>query len=206
MLATRPQFMRRSGYAVHLLVLSIALAASSVILLGGRANVAHALGRSENLARMDIWEAIIPMASNPVVGTGFENFWLGARVNSLAQQFPNLGLNEAHDGYIEVYLQLGWVGLGLIGLIWIRGYRCAVKAFRQDPELGGLLLAYILAAATYNVTEAGFRMLHPMWFFLLFAVLEASSITAVGVEALPNRTSEFRARNALRSSSRTTTS
>jgi exopolysaccharide production protein ExoQ len=204
MLATRPQLMRRNAAGVHVLVLLLLLTASSVILLGGRASVVHALGRNANLARMDIWEAIIPMGSNPVVGTGFESFWLGTRLERLAQQFPNLGLNEAHDGYIEVYLQLGWVGLGLIGLIWIDGYRRAVKAFRRDPVLGGLLLAYILAAITYNVTEAGFRMLHPMWFFLLFAVFGSElHQRRIGVgasphlEAFPNRTNEFRARNAL---------
>lgn len=204
MLATKTQLIRRHAAGVHVLILLLVLTFSSVILLAGRASVAHALGRSANLARMDIWEAIIPMSSNPVVGTGFESFWLGARAERLARQFPNLGLNEAHDGYIEVYLQLGWVGLGLIGLIWIDGYRRAIKAFRHDPALGGLLLAYILAATTYNVTEAGFRMLHPMWFFLLFAVFGSElHYRRIGVgaspelEAFPNRTNKFQARNAL---------
>jgi exopolysaccharide production protein ExoQ len=204
MLATRTRFIRRNAAGVHVLILLLVLTVSSVILLAGRASVAHALGRSANLARMDIWEAIIPMASNPVVGTGFESFWLGTRIERLAQRFPNLGLNEAHDGYIEVYLQLGWVGLGLIGLVWIDGYRRAVKAFRHYPALGGLLLAYILTATIYNVTEAGFRMLHPMWFFLLFAVFGSelhSRRIGVGasphLEAFPNRTNEYRARNAL---------
>ncbi len=36
--------------------------------------------------------------------------------------------NEAHNGYIEVYLNLGWLGLGLIALILGQGYRRAVRA------------------------------------------------------------------------------
>ena len=77
------------------------------------------MGRNSTLTgRTDIWAAVIPMAPNPLVGAGFESFWLSPRVAArLWELFPNLPLNEAHDGYIEVYLELGWVGVGLIGLI-----------------------------------------------------------------------------------------
>lgn len=184
MLITRMRSMRRHPARVHVLVLSLIVIASAVMLLGGRASVAHALGRQANLARMDIWEAIIPMAANPLVGAGFESFWLGTRVLKLDQAFPNLHLNEAHDGYIEVYLELGWAGLALIGLILIDGYRRAVKAFRREPALGALLLAYVLGEMAYCITEAGFRMLDPIWIFFLLAVIEASRIAAgVRVEA-----------------------
>ena len=60
----------------------------------------------------------------------------------------------------------------------------SVKAFRRDPQLGGLLIAYVLTATVYSITEAGFRMMFPMWFFLLLAVIEASGIAAgVGITA-----------------------
>ena len=186
MLTTRLRFMRRNSAAVHALVLALAVTASLVMLLGGGASAAEALGRNPTLTgRTEIWAAVIPMAPNPLVGAGFESFWLGPRVaRRLAEVFPNLHLNEAHDGYIEVYLNLGWVGLGLIGLILIDGYRRSVKAFRREPALGSLLVAYILTELIYNVTEAGFRMLHPIWFFFLFAVIAASGIAAgVGVAA-----------------------
>lgn len=189
---------------VHVLVALLIVTFSSIIIFGGRASVAHALGRSANLARMDIWEAIVPMAPNPLVGAGFESFWLGSRIDRLEQAFPNLHLNEAHNGYIEIYLELGWVGLVLIGLILVDGYRRAVKAFRREPALGGLLLAYSLTAVTYSVTEAGFRMLDPIWIFFLLSVIQASSIAAgveIGVphqlDRSPLRAPELVAKNAL---------
>jgi exopolysaccharide production protein ExoQ len=204
MLTTRLRSMRRNPAMIHVLVVLLIVTFGSIILFGGRASVAHALGRSANLARMDIWEAIVPMAPNPLVGAGFESFWLGSRIDRLEQAFPNLHLNEAHNGYIEVYLELGWVGLGLIGLILIDGYRRAVKAFRREPALGGLLLAYSLTAITYSVTEAGFRMLDPIWIFFLLAVIQASSIAAgvpIGVsrqlDTSSVRAPELLARNAL---------
>jgi O-antigen ligase len=119
------------------------------------------------------------MVPNPLVGAGFESFWLSPRVAArLWQVFPNLPLNEAHDGYIEVYLELGWVGVALIGFILLDGYRRSVKAFRREPVLGGLLITYILCAMIYSITEAGFRMMDPIWIFFLLAVVSASSIAA----------------------------
>lgn len=202
-LTTRLRFMRRNPAAVHVLVLLLAVTAGLAMLLGGGASAAQALGRNPTLTgRTDIWAAVIPMAPNPLVGAGFESFWLSPHVKErLAVLIPGLVLNEAHDGYIEVYLELGWMGLGLIGLILIDGYRRSVKAFRREPAIGGLLLAYILAEMVYNVTEAGFRMLHPIWIFFLLAIIGASSIAAgvaVGaspaLDASPDRAPELPAR------------
>ncbi|MGB8521739.1 MAG: O-antigen ligase family protein, partial [Candidatus Acidiferrales bacterium] len=206
MLVTSLRFMRRKPVGVHVLVLALALTAGLVTLLGGGASATKALGRKSTLTgRTDIWAAVIPMAPNPLIGAGFESFWLNPRVHErLWEVFPGLPLNEAHDGYIEVYLELGWVGLGLIGLLLIDGYRRSVKAFRRAPGLGGLLIAYVLTAMVYSVTEAGFRMTDPIWIFFLLAVIEASSITAgvaVGASQPPDRAGErapaLRARNAL---------
>jgi exopolysaccharide production protein ExoQ len=176
----RRQFMRRSPKAVHALVLTLMVTAGVVMLLGGGASAAHALGRNANLTgRTDIWAAVIPMAPNPLIGAGFECFWLSPLVHAkLWEMFPGLPLNEAHDGYVEVYLNLGWVGVCLIALILIDGYRRAVKAFRGEPAIGALLLAYVLTAVTYNVAEAGFRMLSASWVFFLLAVIEASNFAA----------------------------
>ena len=180
LLMTNLRFVRRHVATVHVFVLALVLTASSFMLLGGAASGANALGRDATLTgRTNIWEAVIPMAPNPLVGAGFESFWLSPRVyDRLARLFPGLPLNEAHNGYIEVYLELGWVGLGLIGLISIDGYRRSVKAFRREPALGGLLIAYILCAMIYSVTEAGFRMMDPIWIFFLLGVIEASNIAA----------------------------
>ena len=67
-------------------------------------------------------------------------------------------------------------GVYLIALILLSGYKRAVVAFRLDPSLGGLMLAYIAASAIYNITEAGFRMLDLMWIFLLLAIVGASGV------------------------------
>jgi exopolysaccharide production protein ExoQ len=206
MLATGRQFVRRHPAAVHALIMLLAVSVSLVLLLGGRAVTAQAVGRDATLTgRTEIWADVIPMAPNPLVGAGFESFWPSPRVRQrFAELIPGLPLNEAHNGYIEVYLNLGWVGVGLIGLILIDGYRRSVNAFRREPALGALLLAYVLTTTVYNVTEAGFRMLGANWIFFLLAVIEAGSIAArvttgpaTPLNAYLDRTPELQARQAL---------
>jgi O-antigen ligase len=129
------------------------------------------------------------MNPNVWVGAGFESFWLGPRLQYMWDKFPHLYLNEAHNGFIEVYLNLGLIGVGLIALILIAGYRRAVAAFRVDPSSGSLMLAYILMAPLYSMPEAGFRMLDISWSFLLLAILGASRISQLAAEsAQPDNT------------------
>ncbi len=59
--------------------------------------------------------------------------------------------NEAHNGYIEAYLNLGFLGLGFIALLFGQGYLKAINLFRRDPALGGLLMAYFVTAVTFNI-------------------------------------------------------
>lgn len=184
-LASGLRSIRRRPAMVHMLCLSIFLAGGLTLLLGGSSDVAHALGRQSNLSgRTDIWAALIPAAGNPIVGTGFESFWISPNVASFARTLKAEGwwhpegLNEAHNGYIEIYLNLGLIGVGLIAAILINGYRRAVAGFWRSPSVSGLMLAYIVCSAFYSITEAGFRSLSLMWIFLLLATISASGIPA----------------------------
>ncbi|HEY1464412.1 MAG TPA: O-antigen ligase family protein [Terriglobales bacterium] len=183
---TRRTFTKRPARA-HAVCLAILLLGGGSLFFG-QADVASALGRQSSLSgRTDIWNAVIPNVPNPIIGAGFESFWNTVNAekarNMLVHDagFSPLvigGLQEAHDGYIEIYLQLGWTGICLIGAVIITGYIRAYKAYRRDPELGSLFIAYVLTATFYSITEAGFRTMNPSWIFLLTAVVGSTSVTA----------------------------
>lgn len=138
-------------------------------------SIIHLFGRNSTLTgRTDLWKALIAMDTHPWLGTGFESFWMGSRLDHLWALFP-FQPNEAHNGYLEVYLNLGWVGVGLLVLLLGTGYRRLVAAYQQDRMAGSLRLAYFAAALAYSFSEAGFRMLDPMWIFLLLAVIAVPS-------------------------------
>jgi exopolysaccharide production protein ExoQ len=207
MLAASLPVVRPRPAALHALVFAILLGGGLFSLLGGRAALTETLGRKPDFTgRTEIWEILIPMAPNPVGGAGFETFWVGPRVERVFAKVGGIQMtNESHNGFIEVYLNLGWLGVGLMALILGQGYRKTVSAFRYDPALGGLLVAYAVTAMTYNVTEAGFRMLSLEWFFLLLSVVAASRVVGLAETALesgrelpdPDRAPQLTVRDAL---------
>jgi exopolysaccharide production protein ExoQ len=180
LLFTSLSYVKRHPTAVHAFVCTLLLGFIGAIALSGSGGVAHALGRDSTFSgRTDIWADVIPLAKNPLVGAGFESFWLSPYVHQkLAILMPGLPLNEAHNGYIEIYLELGFVGLALLLLVLFNGYRRSVQAFSRDPALASLFIAYILTIMIYCLTEAGFRMVGAIWIFLLLSVLGASVIAS----------------------------
>jgi exopolysaccharide production protein ExoQ len=182
MLATSLPAIRTRPNKVHALCLGIFLAGGLLMLFGGQSLVTSALGRKSNLSgRTDIWKACLNAVQNPLIGSGFESFWntnIEKVADGLRGYWQIHNLVSAHNGYIEVYLDLGFVGLCLISMILVIGYLRAGEAFQRDPQFGSLILAYIITSAFYSITEAGFRVLAPSWIFLLLAVISANGVAA----------------------------
>jgi O-antigen ligase len=135
------------------------------------------------------------MHTNPVIGTGFESFWLGNRLEAVWNMSVK-GIQEAHNGYIELYLNLGYVGLFLLGWLIVSGYRNGVTALRREPNDGMLRLAYLTAILIFSMTEAGFRMLTPTWFAFLLAIAGNSAGLQPRVLSVPRGISVGRATSA----------
>jgi O-antigen ligase len=192
---------RRRPAWLHALSLAMVLIGLSTLFSGGQGAAVSALGRTSLSGRTEIWAAVIPAVPHAVVGAGFESFWITP--SSLKEVARNLQgwyhpewLSESHNGYLEVYLNLGWIGVFLLSLILICGYRSATAAFRLNPSIGGLTLAYTIVAVIYNLTEAAFRMLHPMWVCLLLAVVISNGVAAGLVGGNASKISARRGRGA----------
>ena len=180
-LARRPSC---KSAAVHLSVLAVLGISLTSLFLDP--SVLVALGRDPSLTgRTETWNLLLSVPINGWVGTGFESFWLGNRLQELWDAYPNFYINEAHNGYIEVYLNLGLVGVSLIGLLLLTGYQRIIATFRRNPEQGALLLGFFLAVLFESLTEAAFRMMSPAWIFLLLASIAASQVVALEVVAQP---------------------
>lgn len=132
--------------------------------------IIHALGRRTNLTgRTEIWEILLRWDVNPILGMGFESFWLGERLDRLAVILPGLILNEAHNGYLETYIQIGLLGLFFTATMVIATYRKAHWSLLDGTPFARFRLAYLAAFLVYNWTEALFRT-HGFAFFIFFLI------------------------------------
>jgi exopolysaccharide production protein ExoQ len=121
--------------------------------------------------RTTLWSELLNMKTNPIIGVGFESFWLGERRGTLwATHYWQP--NEAHNGYLETYLNLGLIGLFiLIGLI-IASYRKARLELRRNFQFGRLRLGFLSAVVVYNWTEASFRGPNALWLVFYIIAME----------------------------------
>jgi O-antigen ligase len=120
--------------------------------------------------RTELWDAIFRIQINPLVGTGYESFWTGRRIEGLWHIFwwrPT----QAHNGFIEIFINLGSIGLALVAMMLFVAYSRSIKAVRRREAWGGLLLAYVIIIIPYNFTEATIRVQNLPWLFLLLALI-----------------------------------
>lgn len=169
-MATYPWIAKRPGN-IHILLGSAIALALFAAFIDSSGVLLRLLGRNATLTgRTEIWKAVLSFDTNPLFGIGFESFWLHGRIEKVWQIIGYKGIAEAHNGYLETYITLGWVGLLLLGMVLVSGYRMALSALRSDANAGRLKLALLTAALIYNVSEAGFKMMAPLWFALLLEI------------------------------------
>lgn len=132
--------------------------------------LAGLVGRNSTFTgRTELWSILLGMHTNSVVGTGYESFWLGPRLQMIWAKFAVV--NEAHNGYLEIYLNLGLIGLLLLSGFLISSYRTICRRLTPHSSFGSLSLALWTVLLFYNVTEAAFKGGQLMWLtFLLGAI------------------------------------
>ena len=161
----------RKPIVLHLVVVSLVFVALYATILNPNIGIVSTMGKDPTLTgRTDVWQAVIPMTPSRWFGAGFESFWLGARLVKIWSIFP-WHPNEAHNGYIEIYLNLGWTGIILLAVVMVAGYRKVISGLREGTNASSLWLAYFVAAVVYNLTEAGLRIFNPVWIFFLAAII-----------------------------------
>jgi O-antigen ligase len=162
---------RRRPSMVHFLVIVMLSVSIFALFFDTSGNLVQELGRQPTLTgRTEVWSEVLSIPVNRIVGAGYESFWLGNRLEQM-QAIAGFGVNEAHNGYLEMYLNLGWIGVAVLAVVLGAGYRHVIREYRREPDYGSLRVAYFLSALIINLTEAGFRMMAITWFALLLVTV-----------------------------------
>jgi O-antigen ligase len=171
---------RRVRMCIGLIVLAGAVAAATGVWSGIEGLLLDVVDRDPSLTgRQEIWDSVLRETVNPLIGAGFYSFWLGDRVQRLSAGYHYL-LNEAHNGFLEVYLNGGLIAVTLLAAILLSTIRKGIAATisERDREFGSFRLAVVAVTIIYGLTEAIFSRLDILWFALLLvaAVYRASPV------------------------------
>jgi len=133
------------------------------------------LGRNPTLTtRVPMWDGLLKMAENSLIGVGYESFWLGGRLQLVWSKYGQL--HQAHNGYLEIYLNLGLIGLAIVMLSMMSGLLKIRRYFHVDYAAATLRLCFIVIVALYNWTEATFYGINNLWILFLLGYMDPPAI------------------------------
>jgi exopolysaccharide production protein ExoQ len=170
-------------------------AAAVVVAVIAREPLLGILGKSADLThRLDIWQAVTELAAQrPVAGWGWVSWWIPwvEPFDGLAV-FGGVQYLQAHDAWLDVFLQLGILGLLLmLGLALSSLMRSWLLATDTDPVRAGrrsldwpttiVPLLLLVALLVQSLTES--RLLIEIgWALLVIVAIKTAWRDAEGVD------------------------
>jgi len=169
------------------LLLTIALAALSALFLlshfgeGALSRLLSGFNRDITLTgRVDLWEDVLAIANETwLLGKGYGAFWYEGMENALWDIYV-WQPNQAHQGFLDIYIQLGVIGLGL-ALVWVVRVLGRLVGSSLQDRFEAFRLLFLVILLIHNLVESSlFRLNHLNWF--LFLLLALSSFERDSVE------------------------
>jgi exopolysaccharide production protein ExoQ len=138
----------------------------------------ESLGRDTSLTtRTDMWPILLRLQDSPLVGAGFSTFWSGRRLVQVEQALGGLVI-QAHNGYLDTYLNGGLVALGLLVVLLGLSYRRVRERLALGTPDARLRFTILFVAIVHNFTEATFFKLSLLWFVTVFALMDYRAAAA----------------------------
>jgi exopolysaccharide production protein ExoQ len=151
---------------------AVVILAVAELMFGIYGHVVNLTGHETTIAgRAELWRKLLAVPINPVFGVGFESFWLGDRLEAFWDTHwwhPT----QAHNGYLETYLNLGLVGLMLLLGLIASTFMKIRRELLTDFEWGRFELSLLVTIVLHNWTEATFRGLGLGWFVFHIIALQ----------------------------------
>lgn len=170
------RFVSKRYFGTYVLI-AIVLAGTAEMSIGIYKPTLELLGRNETLTdRTAVWADALALQGSPILGTGFESFWLGYRLNALWAKWWWHPI-QAHNGYIEAYLNLGAIGVALLFALFLSIFRSIAAKLTGDFEFSRLRMGFFFAILAYNFSEATFTGVALVWTIFQIIALDVPKIT-----------------------------
>ena len=134
--------------------------------------------------RAEIWDVVREhMRQHPLLGTGYSGYWIGPLPRSPSilsmARYSDYYPGEAHNGYLDVMNDLGYLGLVcLLGFILVY-VRQSIALLKVDYNQGVLYLTLLVVGLVINLTDSdwfSYRSIHFMILTLVVCALARSAL------------------------------
>ncbi len=170
--------MRRAGIFVLLAAGGFYVLESAFGITGA---ILGLLGRDATFTgRTDVWNVLLALNTDPIFGTGFCNFWSN---EFYQKQLPYWIAFSAHNGYLETYLDGGWLGIIVLVIMLIAVWTRINAHVQTGDRYAMVRLAIFLATLIGSFAESHFGRLTPLWFLFILTAFDPKLVA----RALPSR-------------------
>jgi O-antigen ligase len=153
---------RRVHYSISFPVImigAILVGAAAVFIFTNLGTATEAIGRDASLSgRTRIWQVVFEGANRPMLGYGFEAFWDSPIAAAILarQNVINFDPGNAHNGWIQIWLDFGFLGVGLVLLVLMNSLYRLYRWIVYAPNQLGLWLPGIYIFAFFQSLPGSF--------------------------------------------------
>jgi O-antigen ligase len=168
-LARQPVFVSKPHRIMFFCIACVVLYGTMELAFDVKGAIIALLGRKPDLTgRMNVWDNYLSMVRNPIFGYGYEIFYTSVMMQKKIEYF-----SSTHNGYLEMYLNLGIIGLLFVAGWIVTGLIKVWRHLENDYSAAIMRLALIVVVAFYNWTEATFSGTNNMWLLMFFVIMSA---------------------------------
>lgn len=137
------------------------------------ASLTGSVGRDTTLTgRTDVWNSLLPVAmQRPLLGYGFGGFW----TQEIRDHFM---ISDAHNGYLDVILDTGFLGLFLTTMFLLSSCHKAITLLKKDLLWSSLWSCFLFMAVIHNISESSISAFatHLTALLIFLAIVSTPSI------------------------------
>ena len=168
-------------------ILFVWLAATAALIGGALFYMApdlvfRALGKDPTLTgRTEIWASLMRLSDKrPWLGYGYKAFWGKTSVPAqIVKTETHWDVPSAHNGWLDLLIQLGWIGVAVFAFCLMAAYFCALFRFRRVND--GFFSVLILVVFSFMIMSESFILSQNSLIWAL-AVCAVARLTANEVE------------------------
>jgi O-antigen ligase len=168
--------------ALALLLLGLAVAAVAIYGMYTYApTILTFVGKDSTLSqRTTIWAAAWQAAlQHPILGYGFAAFWRGLYGPSQnLVLIAGWGLAQAQDGFLDVWLGIGLVGVAVIAAMAGQALRNAFRSIYSERNQAYVRWCIVVIVCTllFNIGESSIGLFRMTWFLFLLACIGLNQV------------------------------
>jgi exopolysaccharide production protein ExoQ len=143
--------------------------------------IVRSMGRDMTFTgRTDVWRELLALKTDPIFGLGFCSIWSD---RSILDRLPIWVGASAHNGYLEMYLDGGYLAVFFLILMLLMVSFKINRQLKHGGSYALIGLVVLLVTIIGDFSESHFGRMSPLWFlFLLVAFDIPPSINSCRVQ------------------------